>query len=43
MISPHGLAPFRLGVWNIPFPSPIVPQFTQSNAFHGYKVHLCVL
>ena len=36
------LTPFRLGIWIGPFPSPIVPQFTHSDAFQGYKVHLCV-
>ena len=42
MISPHGLAPFQLGIWTGPFPSPIVPRFTQSDAVGGYKVQLCV-
>ena len=37
----YGLAPFQLGIWTGPFPSPIVPQFAQSDAFHGYNVHLC--
>ena len=31
----------RLGIGTSPFPSPIVRQFAQSDAFHGYKV--CVL
>ena len=39
----YGLPPFQLGIWTGPFPSPIVPEFTQCDAFRGYKVHLCVL
>ena len=43
MISPHGFARFQLRIWTGHFPSPIVPQFTQCDAFEGHKVHLCVL
>ena len=39
----YGLAPFELGILTSPFPSPIVPQFTQCDVFQGYKVHLCAL
>ena len=34
--------PFRFGIWTGTFPSLIVPQFAQCDAFQGYKVHLCV-
>ena len=35
MISPHGLAPFRLGIWTGPFPSPIVPSLPSLMCFRG--------
>ena len=38
-IYPHGLAPFRLGIWTSPFLSRIDPHFAQFDTFQGYKVH----
>ena len=39
MISPHGFAPFWLGIWTGPFPSPIVPQF--ANVMH-FRATTCI-
>ena len=39
----YGPAPFQLGIWTGPFPSPIVPHITQCDAFQGYNVLLCIV
>ena len=42
MISPCGLAPFRLGIWTGPFPSPIVPQVTSSPSVMRFRATRCI-